>query len=160
MRMEPGIIFVPPPLPGFKYIPRLDFERIMCLRDKCKCIFRWLFRKITYFMIIQFPVEQFDLYINLWHENRQNLYSSTTAHGNCKPCLIGDQHAWSETHQRLTCLIKDPLNMLEHAFRSPMGLQSDMSVSDGSPIRHVGIRWVSDGACRSPKASQSPMGLR
>ena len=57
------------------------------------------------------------------------------------------------------------------ACRSPMGLQSGMSVTDGSPIRHVclanqaclsgrsgmlvsnkacrGLRWVSDQACRS-----------
>ena len=27
---------------------------------------------------------------------------------------------------------------------------SFMSVSDGSPIRHVGLGWVFDQACRSP----------
>ena len=31
--------------------------------------------------------------------------------------------------------------------RSPIGLRSGMLVSNGSPIRHVGIRWVS---ARSP----------
>ena len=30
-----------------------------------------------------------------------------------------------------------------------MGLQLGMSVSSGSPIRHVGLQWVFDEACRS-----------
>ena len=30
------------------------------------------------------------------------------------------------------------------SYGSPMGLQSGMSVSDGAPIRHVGLQWVSD----------------
>ena len=86
-----------------------------------------------------------------------------------------DQHAYSEIHQRPTCLIGDPseTNMpylrptlrkicirhvslrwvSDQACRSLMwqvGLQWGMSVSDGSPIRHVGLRWVYDQACWSP----------
>ena len=44
-------------------------------------------------------------------------------------CLIGDWHAWSKTHW--------------HAW-------SSRSVSDGSPIRHVGLQWVSYQAFGSP----------
>ena len=42
-------------------------------------------------------------------------------------------------------------SLVNEACRSSMGLHSGISVSDGSPIRNVGLRWVSDG---------SPIGLR
>ena len=35
--------------------------------------------------------------------------------------------------------------MWHPACRSPMSLRSDMLVSDGSQIRHVGLQWISDG---------------
>ena len=85
-------------------------------------------------------------------------------------CLSGDQHSWSQTHQSPTCLIGDPYALLEthwrptcligdpkyiscpgsvsyQACRSPMGYWSGRL--DGSLMRHVGLRWVSDEACRS-----------
>ena len=34
-------------------------------------------------------------------------------------------------------------------LRSLIGLQLGMLVSDGSPIRHFGLQWVFDQACRS-----------
>ena len=53
-------------------------------------------------------------------------------------CLIGCRHAW-----RPTCLIKHVQWVSDPAYLSSMrhiGLRSDMSVSDGSPIRHVELR--------------------
>ena len=78
------------------------------------------------------------------------------------PCLTGERHAWLETdlpHRRQiglrhasskpTYLIRD-----QHAWsdtdmynRRPISLIGDrnaMSVSNGSPMRHVRLRWVSD----------------
>ena len=77
---------------------------------------------------------------------------------------IGDRHAWSENHRRTTCLIGDTSEtstcfIMGHHNEAFGGLRW---VSDGSPIRHVGLRWsmsrslmcllsgmsVSDAACR------------
>ena len=70
--------------------------------------------------------------------------------------IIGDL---SETWRRPTCLIWDqsetdmplrrPIGYLapsvsDGACRSPKGLWPGMSISNGSPIRHIGLRWVSD----------------
>ena len=70
-------------------------------------------------------------------------------------CLIGDWDASLETeipHRRPKCLIGDSLDMLDEACRSPMGLRSGILVSNQlcwSSIRHVGLQLgflVSDGS--------------
>ena len=75
---------------------------------------------------------------------------------------IKDQHASSDTHMLDRRPIEDQHASSETVMpqwrprhvglrwasnetcRSLMGFQWDMLVSDGSPIRHVGIQWVSD----------------
>ena len=42
-------------------------------------------------------------------------------------------------------------------LQSDIGLRSGMSVSDGFQIRHIGLRWVSVQACRSPMGLRSGM---
>ena len=56
--------------------------------------------------------------------------------------IIGDRHASSETHQRPTCLIRDP-SETDIFHRRPTCLIVDPSVSDKacwSPIRHIVLR--------------------
>ena len=53
---------------------------------------------------------------------------------------IWNRHAPSDTHRRQTCLLVSD--------EACQGLRSGMSVSGGSPIRYVGLQWVSDEACR------------
>ena len=87
-----------------------------------------------------------------------------------------------ETHRRPTCVIGDPsqINMPDWRPISDQHATSETDMSDrrpilvgktyisyGSPIRHVGLQWVSDEACRSTwvfaEACRSPMrhvGLR
>ena len=94
---------------------------------------------------------------------------------------FGDWHAWSKTHRRLTCLIRDQ-SETDMSDRRPFGDQYAWSetapgqdiISYGFPMWHVSLRWVSAEACWSPKrhvcprwgmsvsdeAIQSPMGLR
>ena len=58
--------------------------------------------------------------------------------------IIGDL---SETHWRPTCLIGDPsgTNLPDRRWT-----QGKIRISHGSPMRNVGVRWVSDEACLSP----------
>ena len=77
-------------------------------------------------------------------------------------CLIGDldmlhwrhQHAYSETHWKPTYLIGEPQET-HMPDRRPIGdlnmlhwRPTGMLFSDGSPIGHVGFRWISDGVCQ------------
>ena len=91
---------------------------------------------------------------------------------------IGDQHAWSETCWRLTCLIRDPLETILPDQR-PVGDQiawSETHLRATCLLIFIGDHgeiWVSDRACRSPikkdlrqgklvsnQAFWSPMGLQ
>ena len=86
-------------------------------------------------------------------------------------CLIGDQHAWSETdmphrriHRRTTCLIGDR----DLPCRRPTCLIGDtlnmLDQANQSPIRYVGIRsaiWSPNRRVEvSDETSWNPMDLR
>ena len=62
-------------------------------------------------------------------------------------CLIRDKHAWSENDPGQDMYF---LCVSDEAWRSLMGLQWGMSVSNGSPMRHVGLQCVSAEECWSP----------
>ena len=74
--------------------------------------------------------------------------------------LIGDWHAGSETDmpdRRRTCLIRDQHAWLDTNMPNwrPIWKQHAwLNVSNGSPIRHVGLQWVSN------QTYWSPMGLQ
>ena len=63
---------------------------------------------------------------------------------------VGLRWDMSVSHEACRSLIRHVglQQVSNQACQSPISLRSGMSVSDGSPIRHVGLCWVSD---RSPK---------
>ena len=65
-------------------------------------------------------------------------------------CLTGYRHAWSVTRHA-----SSESDTFDQSFT--IGLWWDMSVSDGSTIRHVGLR---SGMLVSDQICQAPMGLR
>ena len=107
---------------------------------------------------------------------RPTCLMDTSIHDRRPTCLIGDQHArwilaymiedqhaWSETHRWPTYLIKHVQRVSDQASRSPMSW--DISVSNGSRMKHIGLRtapcWSIMGLRSDTSFSnESPIGLR
>ena len=60
---------------------------------------------------------------------------------------VGFRWVFDEAFQGLRSGSWSPM---QHAARSPMGIRFGLLVFNGSPIWHVGLRWVSNQACWSP----------